>query len=194
MDGFFFKTNKQKQKMIQAEQIQEWKDKYGGAYKLPVDDKTAYLREPKMKDFKRAFAAMQNDGDIAFGEALLNALFIGGDEEVKTVDDYFNPARKKLIKFFDYEDAEIERKKNQFIITIGDARCTVRVVTREDLKIAERKNPSGKVFVTQEKLFERILVSGDDVFNDRDNADIRFPLYKAIEEIQNQKIATLEKL
>jgi len=179
---------------ITQELINEWKEQFGGVYKLPVEDKTAYLREPKMKDFKRAFTAMQSDGDIAFGEALLNALFIGGDDEIKTVDDYFNPARKKLIKFFEFDDAEIERKKNQFIITIGTAQCTVRVVNREDLKISERKNPSGKVFVTQEKLFERILISSDDIFNDRDNAEIRFPLYKALEEIQNEKIATLEKL
>ena len=179
---------------ITQEQINDWKEQYGGVYKLPVEDKTAYLREPKMKDFKRAFTAMQLDGDIAFGEALLNSLFIGGDDEIKAVDDYFNPARKKLVKFFEFDDAEIERKKNQFIITIGNAQCTVRVVNREDLKISERKNPSGKVFVTQEKLFERILISADDVFNDRDNAEIRFPLYKALEEIQNEKIATLEKL
>ncbi len=58
------------------EQINEWKEKYGGVYRLPVDDKTAYLREPKMKDYKRAFTAMQNDGDLAFGEEMINLLFM----------------------------------------------------------------------------------------------------------------------
>ena len=176
------------------EQIQEWKDKYGGVYKLPVEDKTAYLREPKMKDFKRAFTAMNNDGDVAFGEELLNTLFIGGDEEVKTVDEYFFPARKKLMKFFNYEDAELEKKGNKTTIIIGEHKCVVRIITREDIKIAERKNPGGKVFVTQEKLFERVCLEKDDAFNDKDNAEIRFPLYQAIEELQNNKVARLEKL
>ena len=36
-------------------QINEWKEKYGEVYALPVDDKTAYLKMPKMADFKRAF-------------------------------------------------------------------------------------------------------------------------------------------
>ena len=176
------------------EQIQEWKDKYGGVYKLPVDDKVAYLREPKMQDFKRAFAVMQSDGDLAFGEELIKVLFIDGDEEIKTDDEYFLPARKKMVKFFTYEDAEIEKKGSKFIITIGDAKCTVRIIGREDIKIAERKNPSGKAFVTQEKLFERICVEKDEAFNDKNNSAIRFPLYQAIEELQNKRVASLEKL
>ncbi len=176
------------------EQINEWKEKYGGVYRLPVDDKTAYLREPKMKDYKRAFTAMQNDGDLAFGEEMINLLFIGGDEEVRKDDTYFLPARRKMVKFFTYEDAELEKKGNKTTINIGDAKCVIRVITRDDIKIAERKNPSGKPFVTQEKLFERVCLEKDNAFNDKDNAAIRFPLYQAIEEIQNGRVAILEKL
>jgi hypothetical protein len=176
------------------EQITIWKEKYGGVYELPVEDKTAYLREPKMKDFKRAFTAMQNDGDLAFGEEMLNSLFIGGDEEVKTNDDYFLPARKKLIKFFTFEDAEIEKRGKKIIITIGEAICTINHITREDIKWAERKNPSGKPFVTQEKLFERVCIEKSPEFDNRDLAEFRFPLYQAMEELQNKKVATLKKL
>jgi hypothetical protein len=177
-----------------TEQINEWKAQYGGVYELPVEDKVAYLREPKVRDFKMAFKAMQDDGDIAFGEVLLNCLMIAGDDEVKTNDDYFNPARKKLMKFFNYEDAELERKGSKTTITIGDAKCVIRVITREDVRIAERKNPSGKPFVTQEQLFERVCIEKDDAFKDKDNASIRLPLYQALEELQNQKVASLKKL
>jgi hypothetical protein len=177
------------------EQIQDWKDKYGGVYEFPVDDKTAYLREPKMPDFKRAFTAMQKEGDIAFGEQMIATLWIDGDVEIKSDDAYFLPARKKMVDFFNYEDAEIkplENRQNQ--ITVGDHSCIVRVITREDLRIAEKKNPSNKPFVTQEKLFEMVCIQKAPAFEDRDNAEIRFPLYKAMEELQNAKVASLKKL
>ncbi|MFK7004601.1 hypothetical protein BWK63_09585 [Flavobacterium covae] len=179
---------------MNQEQINEWKEKYGEVYALPVDDKTAYLRKPIMVDFKRAFTAMQKDGDLAFGEVMLDALFIGGDAEIKTDDTYFLPARKELVSFFNYEDAEIITKGQKSEIIIDGHRCLVRVVTRDDIKTAERKNPSGKPFVTQEKLFEAVCLEKDDAYNDRDNASIRFPLYQAIEKLQNTKVAILKKL
>lgn len=179
---------------INDKQIQDWKEQYGGIYELPVDDKVAYLREPNMKDFKRAFTAMQTSGDLAFGEEMINLLFIGGDEEIKTNDDYFLPARKEMAAFFNFDEAEISKEGNKSIITIGGASCKVRVITRDDLKLAEKKNPSGKPFVTQEKLFEAVCIEKDEAFNDRDNAAIRFPLYQAIEKLQNQKIAIIKKL
>lgn len=175
-------------------QINEWKEKYGEVYELPVDDKAAFLRMPKMADFKRAFTAMQKDGELAFGEVMLEALFIGGDTEIKTVDEYFFPARKELTEFFNYDDAEIITEGNNSIIIIGEAKCKVRVITRQDIKIAEKKNPSGKPFVTQEKLFEMVCLEKDDAFNDKEKASVRFPLYQAIEKLQNKKVATLKKL
>lgn len=179
---------------VTEKKIQEWKDKYGGVYHLPVEDKSAYLREPNMIDFKRAFTAMQKNGDVAFGEEMLEALWIEGDSEIKTEDEYFFAARKTLIDFFNYEDATIDKEGNRFKITVGSESCLVRIITRDDLKIAERKNPSGKPFVTQEKLFEMVVIEKSAVFDDKNNAEIRFPLYKAIETIQNSKIATLKKL
>lgn len=179
--------------VIDDKQISEWKTQYGGVYMMPVEDKTAYFREPKMKDFKRAFNAMSN-GDLAFGEEMINLLFIGGDEEVRTNDDYFLPARKEIKDFFNYDDPEIQSEGNNSIITIGEHKCKVRIITRNDIKIAEKKNPSGKAFVTQEKLFEAICLEKDEIFNDRDNASVRFPLFQAIEKLQNKKVASLKKL
>lgn len=177
-----------------TKQINDWKEKYGEVYELPVEDKVAYLKMPKMADFKRAFTAMQKDGEITFGEVMLNSLFIGGDEEIKTNDDYFFPARKELASFFNFEDAEIASEGNNSVVTISGAKCTLRLITRQDIKVAEKKNPSAKPFVTQEKLFEMICLDKDESFDDKDNAAIRFPLYQAIEKLQNKKVATLKKL
>ena len=180
---------------VQKEQIEQWKGEFGGVYLLPVGDKEGFLREPKMIDFKRAFKAMMDDGDIAFGESMLNALWLDGDNEIKIDDHYFIPARKKLQNFFNYDDAIIEKlPQGKSKITIEDASCTVRFIKREDLQRAEAANPGNKTFVTQEKLFERICEQKDEAFKDKNNATIRFPLYQAIEELQNQKVAFLKKL
>jgi hypothetical protein len=180
---------------VQKEQIEQWKADFGGVYLLPVGDKEGFLKEPNMIDFKRAFKAMVSQGDIAFGEELLKALWLDGDKEILEKDEYFIPAKKQLKDFFNYDDAIIEKlPQGKSKITIGDASCTVRFIKREDLQRAEAANPGNKTFVTQEKLFDRIVVDKDEAFNDKNNASIRFPLYQAIEELQNQKVAFLKKL
>ncbi|WP_158651372.1 hypothetical protein [Pseudotamlana carrageenivorans] len=179
---------------VTNEQLETLENQYGDMYELPVGDKIAYLREPNMVDYKRAFSAMQRGTDIDFGEAMLDALFVAGDEDIKKVDDYFMPARKILIDFFNYDDAEVTPLKDgKYKIDIGEHSCVVRKITRDDLKLAEKKNPSGKPFVTQEKLFEIVCVEKDQAFNNRGDAKIRFPLFQAIEELQNQKVAILKK-
>lgn len=182
-------------KKVDQKQIEAWKKEFGGVYELPIDDKTAYLREPKINDWKVAFTSLQEDGDTGFSETLLKSLFIGGDQEILTVDDYFLPARKKLSKFFSYEEPEtkeLEGRKTE--ITILGAKCIVRVITREDLRLAEKRNPSGKPLVTQEQLFNIIKIEADPEYDDRNNAEIRMPLYQAIENLQNKKIAHIKKL
>lgn len=179
---------------VKNQELSALEAQYGTLYELPVDDKIAYLREPNMADYKRAFTAMQKGGDIEFGEAMLDALFVGGDKEIKTDDDYFNPARKVLMDFFNYDDAVVKNLSDgKYEITIGEAKCTIRKITRTDLKMAEKKNPSGKPFVTQEKLFEMVVLEKDDAFNNRSNAQIRFPLFQAMEQLQNEKVALLKK-
>ena len=117
------------------EQIQEWKEKFGGVYELPIEDKSAFLKEPKMQDFKRAFTAMQKGGDIAFGEEMINALWIEGDEEIRKDDEYFLPARKELVDFFNYPDASIKQVKNGHEITIEEKTCVVRAVSYTHLTL-----------------------------------------------------------
>lgn len=174
-------------------QIEDWKKEHGGVYALPIEEKIAYLREPNMMDWKRVFSKLGN-GDTAMFELMLEALWLGGDEAIKTEDVYFAAAKKELQELFNYPDAEINKTEGGNEIIIEGKHCTVRTVNRQDLKIAEKNNPSNKPFVTQERLFDRIVKDKDEAYNNRNNADIRFPLYQAIEKLQNQKVAFLKKL
>lgn len=184
-------------KNVTDKQIAEWKEKHGGVFLLEVDDKVAYLKEPTMTDYKRAFTALQDESEIAFGEAMLGSLWIEGDAEIKSNDDYFLTARKELAKLLKYDDAETEDLANrETLIKIGEESVKVRVITREDLKMSEKRNPSQKPFVTQEVLFDLIKIKGSETagFEDKNKADIRFPLYGAIEKLQNKKTVQLKKL
>lgn len=174
-------------------QIEDWKKEHGGVYAFPVDDKTAYLREPNMVDWKRILSKLSN-GETAMCEEILRSLWLGGDEEIRNDDAYFSSAKKELRDFSNYSDAETHKVQGGNEIVIEGHRCLVRTVNRDDLKIAEKANPSGKPFVTQERLFDRIVKEKDEAYNDRNNASIRMPLYDAIEKLQNQKVAFLKKL
>lgn len=188
-----YKTKTMAKTKVTKQQLAEWEAKHE-VFELPVDDKTGYLRAPEMSDYKRAMTAMQKNGEVAFGEEMLNALWLGGDEEIKTDDAYFLPARNELLGFLNYEDAEIKALGDgKSEIRINGHKCIVRAITRNDLKVAEKKNPGNKVFVTQENLFAMVCLEKDKAFGDKQNADMRFPLFQAIEKLQKQKTAFLKK-
>ncbi|HAO08206.1 MAG TPA: hypothetical protein DCQ50_14750 [Chryseobacterium sp.] len=177
------------------EKIEKWKESYGGVSVLPVEDKKCYLREPNMRDYTRAFTVMQDQGDSAFGDEMLQSLWLEGDKEILTDNDYFAPAKKEIMKMLRYDDPIInELPDRQKEIIIGGSRAVIRVITKEDVSIAERKNPSNKPFVTQSALFDLVKVEADPAFDDKQNPAIRFPLYQALEKAQNTKIAQLKKL
>ena len=177
------------------EQIQEWKEKYGDLFELPIDDKVLYLRAPKMVDFKVGMTAMMKGGEVSYTETMLQLLVIGGDVEILSDDDYFKTLQTETQELIKYDDPEIEILSNgQRRFIINGAEVIVRKPTREDLRKADQQNPSNKPFVTQEKLFDLIKIKADDVFSDKDNAEVRFQLYKGIELIQKEKFGQLKKL
>ncbi len=181
-------------KNINDKQIKAWKEQYGGVYLLEVDAKKAYLKAPTMLDWKRATSAMLKDGEIAFFENLLKACWLEGDSIIKTDDAYFLSAKNAIKELFEYEDAQYEKKGDHYQITLNEHRCIVRPITKKDIELSERKNKSGKPFVEQEWLFKAIVIESDPVFEDQNNAEIRMPLYRVLEELKNTKIERIKKL
>ena len=59
---------------VTAVQLKEWKEKHGGFYELPVEDKVCYLRIPTMLDFRIGFDALSEEGEVAFAEAMSRPL------------------------------------------------------------------------------------------------------------------------
>ncbi|MGV0830756.1 hypothetical protein ACTS9D_00855 [Empedobacter brevis] len=180
---------------VTPEQIQEWKDKHGDLFELPIEDKKLYLRAPKMNDFKAAMSALIKCGEVSYTETLSKLLAVGGDVEILMNDEYFSVIQREMQSLMNFDDPEIEVLSNgQRRFIINGKEVVVRKPTREDLRKADQQNPSNKPFITQEKLFDLIKIKADDFFSDKDNAEARFQLYKGIELIQKEKFGQLKKL
>lgn len=89
-------------------QIAEWKEKHGDIYKLAVEDKVCYLKEPDRKTLSYATTVGQKD-PMKFNEIMLNACWLGGDEIIKTKDSYFLSASTKLAELIQVKEATLEK-------------------------------------------------------------------------------------
>lgn len=73
---------------ITPEQIAAWKKQHGRVYVVESDGKKCYLRKPDRKVIGAASVIGGSDG-VKMSEVIVNSCWLGGDEELKTNDDYF---------------------------------------------------------------------------------------------------------
>ena len=75
---------------------------------LKVGDKVGYLRKPNRKDIAMARSLAGGDG-IAVAELLLDSVWLDGDEEIKTDDDYFLSAANTIDRLIELKAAELKK-------------------------------------------------------------------------------------
>ena len=88
------------------EQIAKWKQTHGEIYLITVEDKSCVLRKPRRQDL--SYASVVKD-PIKLSETLLNQLWVAGDEEIRTQDDYFFAAVNKMDTVMALKEAEIKK-------------------------------------------------------------------------------------
>lgn len=90
------------------EQIEDWKKKHAGVFKLTAKDadKQAYVRNPNRKDL--SYISQIKD-PIKFNEALLEACWLEGDQEIKTDDTIFMGLSEKISLLLDFQEVELEK-------------------------------------------------------------------------------------
>jgi len=91
---------------VTKEQIKEWKAKYGDLFEVTVEGKTCILRKPNRKDL--SYASVVKDL-IKVVETLLNRLWLGGDEEIKTDDELFMATVNVMEDVLKVKEAEIKK-------------------------------------------------------------------------------------
>lgn len=70
------------------EQIAQWKEQYGKVFKYEVDDKICYLRPVDRTTYSVA-ASKITTSPAKFNEIVIDKIWLGGDEEIKTNDQYY---------------------------------------------------------------------------------------------------------
>lgn len=90
-------------------QIELWKKEHGDIFQLEIKSgQTAWLRKPSRKELSMARSIGGQD-EIAVGELIMDACWLGGDEEIKTNDDLFLSALPTLNKLVDIQEATLKK-------------------------------------------------------------------------------------
>ena len=92
---------------ITQEKIEGWKKQHGDIYLIEVEDKACVVRKPNRKDL--SFAMLLKDDPIKFNETFLNNLWVDGDEELKTNDDYFLAVSSQLGELLQIKEASLKK-------------------------------------------------------------------------------------
>lgn len=88
------------------EQINEWKQKHGELFQISVEGKSCILRKPNRQDL--SYASVVKD-PIKMSEALMNRLWVVGDEEIRTDDSLFIAAISRMDEVMKIKEAEIKK-------------------------------------------------------------------------------------
>ena len=88
------------------QQIEEWKAKHGELFEITVEGKSCILHRPTRRDL--SYVSVVKD-PIKMSEAVLNQLWVAGDEEIKTDDSLFLAAIQKMQDVLEVKEAEIKK-------------------------------------------------------------------------------------
>lgn len=88
------------------EQIEAWKALHGEIFAITVEDKIGYLRKVDRKTLSFASTIGTKD-PMKFNEVILANCWLGGDEELKTNDDYFLAVSGTLSQLIIVKEAEL---------------------------------------------------------------------------------------
>jgi len=90
--------------------IEAWKNQNPkGVHEISVDDKKGYVRSPNRNDLKYAMTRLKGGGELDMVEALLEEMWLGGDQELLEDDDYFLGAAMQLQELIKFKDGSLKK-------------------------------------------------------------------------------------
>jgi hypothetical protein len=89
---------------VTEQMIADWKKQHGEIFKLNVEDKVCYLKQPGRKTLSYASATKDT---FKFNEIVLKDCWLAGDEEILSSDAYFLAACSKLDGIIAIKEAEL---------------------------------------------------------------------------------------
>jgi hypothetical protein len=182
---------------ITKKQIEEWQRQVGkgNVVKLATEDgKEAYLKDPltDLRIMKMAIEALSKSVS-AYVESIVNACWLGGDEEIKTDEQYLTGLEDQVNEFTEISDFYIENAEDGYatIKTMG-YQVKLKRPDRNAVKFAEQKNPRDVPFETSIHLAENIVTEGLDQIKQDTKAYIS--LLTAIREVRQKKAVMSTRL
>lgn len=89
-------------------EIEKWRKDHKEVFEFGCKDKVCYLKKPGRREL--SFASMTAGRDeYKWNEAIVEACWLGGDEEIKTNDDYFLPLCGQLAVLVERQDSYIKK-------------------------------------------------------------------------------------
>ena len=88
------------------QQIEEWKAKHGELFEITVEGKGCILHRPTRQNL--SYVSVVKD-PIKMSEAMLNQLWVAGDEDIKTDDSLVRAAIQKMQDVLEVKEAEIKK-------------------------------------------------------------------------------------
>jgi hypothetical protein len=179
-----------------AEQIAEWKEKYGIVFRLTADDgKQCYIKDPfsSIHITKLAFAALYEDSDIAFVQSILNNCWLFGDEELRVNESYSIFLTERMKDITDMPKCDVRKEGSKFIMTVDGMSCEVRMAMRADIIKAEQKNRAREPFETNINLLDIIKLKGVDEIK-KNSIRSYLGLLTGVDKVKNKTYVAVEKL
>lgn len=175
-----------------AEQVAEWKKKYGEVIMLEVAGFVAYFRKPDMKIWRfclKVIDKSQND----FKLAMARSCFIGGDKSLLE-SPYIEDVSTSVNDLIDYTEADFEKDGNGYKVTILDKCCTLKPVTVEMISMSERENVDDILFRSQQNLLKKMWIDGDAEILDEKYPEYHLPVLRVLKSVREKHSVSLKNV
>lgn len=176
------------------EQMHEWKQKYGGFYKITMEDgRVIWIFDPlsSLTIMKAAFAAL-NKTTYDYVRSVVENCWLMGDESVKNDEAALSGIEKEINDFTELPDCKVERVGDKYRITVEGMTCEVRGAKRQDIQWAEKRNAAKEPFETAVNLLSRISISGTEEIR-KSSTRAYIGLLAGIDKVQEKIAARVEK-
>lgn len=177
------------------EQHQQWKEKYGTYYELEVNGKSCFIFDPSNSIvIMKALVQAQAKSSADYVDSLVANCWLDGDTELKTDDQFKLGIVDQAEALLDIPEPSIEYndgEKQATIIVDGKA-IKVSYASRQQVKVAEDRNRSGKPLDTQIHLLNAIAKK-EDVEEWVKTPRLYLSLLLAMDKVKDKKYVSLKK-
>ena len=172
--------------------VDELKDKFGTIKEITCGKLTAYFRKPDLKIWRFALKAIEKS-QTEFKKSLAVNCFVAGDKEL-IASPYIEDVADSISEFVSYEDAEVEKDGNAYLVKVQDKSARFRPITIEMQTQAERNNPDDIAFKTQQNLLDAMWLDGDEELRDQKNLDYHMPVLRVLKDLREKHILSIKNV